>query len=148
MLGPTTPRVMRLESLDAYASAAEIADAARAGAAALRQAWDSGEVEAVAASAQEGSLGVTGADATQWALEQGCVAELFVSPSFLEAHATEAELVLRRAFDQEASVEEMSREASAQLDGFGGIAARLRFRPADGAVESCGAMPGAVLAGV
>ena len=130
MLGPVTPRVLALESLDVHATAAEIAEAARIGAATLRRAWDSGEVEAVAASAQEGSLGVVGADATQRALEQACVAELYVSPSFLEEHATRAELALRRAFDQDAIVEEVAREAAGQLDEIGGIAARLRYRPA------------------
>jgi hypothetical protein len=129
ILGPVTPRVLPLESLHVYASAAEIAEAARVGAATLRRAWDSGEVEAVAASAQEGSLGVIGTEATARALALACVAELYVSPAFLEQHATEAELALRRAFDQDALVEEVSRDAAEQLDAVGGIAARLRHRP-------------------
>ena len=129
LLGPITPRVLALESLDVHASPPEIAEAARIGAATLRRAWDSGEVEAVTASALEGSLGVVGADATQRALDQACVAELYVSPAFLEEHSVRAEKALRRAFDQDATVEEVARDAAGQLDEVGGIAARLRFRP-------------------
>ena len=146
MLGPVTPRVLALESLHAYSSAAEIAEAARIGAATLRRAWDSGEVEAVAASAQEGSLGVIGPEATARALELACVAELYVSPTFLEEHATEAELALRRAFDQDALVEEVSRDAAGQLDAFGGIAARLRCRPPNAREADDGSMNGRALA--
>ena len=135
MLGPVTPRVLSLDSLGVHANAVEIAEAARVGAATLRRAWDSGEVEAVAASAEEGSLGVIGADATQRALEASCVAELYVSPAFLEGHATEAAVALRRAFDQDALVEEVAPDAAGQLDEIGGIAARLRRRPAYEAIS-------------
>ena len=54
--------------------------------------------------------------------------ELFVTHSYLEEHAVEAEAAVRAAIDQSALVEEVAGVAAEWLDARGGVAARLRYR--------------------
>ena len=123
-------RVLALESLDVHAETSEIGDAARAAASTLRNAHDAGRVADIANMAAAHGLGVAGPVETKWALEQASVRELYVSHRYLEQHAADAEDAVRAAIEQDASVEEVSEQASKELEGLGGIAAGLRFRPA------------------
>lgn len=129
MLSPVAERVLRLESLDAHASAAEVAEAARVGASSLRTAADARQIGEIFGQADAGRLGVTGALPTQRALEQACVRALCVSERFVLDHAAEAEAAVRQALEQDAAVEEVTGAAAERLDARGGIAALLRFRP-------------------
>lgn len=129
-------RVLQLDSLDIHASDAEIADAARAGASALRAASDAKRVADIVDQAGAHGLGVVGPPETRLALGQSCVRELYMTHRYLEDHAADAENAVRAALDQDAAVEEVSGVAAERLDELGGMAAGLRFRPAtiEGAV--------------
>lgn len=130
-LTPLAPqRVLKMSALDIHASEAEIAAAARTGASALRDAFDDKRVADIADHAAAGGLGALGPIPTQRALNQASVHELYLTHRFLEDHADEAELAVRAALEQNASIEEVSSTAAERLDQHGGIAAELRFRPA------------------
>jgi len=75
------------------------------------------------------------------ALDLAQVRELFITQKFLENHAADANGAVRRAMDEGAVVEHVSGEAATRLDALGGMAARLRYAPAQeaalqGALES------------
>lgn len=123
-------RVLSLDSLDVHASTAQIAEAARQGASTLREAWTRRQLDEIAAEARAGGLGVLGREATERALERASVRALFVSERFLAEHAADAAAIVRAALDQDASVEEVTRDPARELDTHGGIAALLRFKPA------------------
>jgi hypothetical protein len=122
-------RVLELESLDVHASDAEIADAARAGATALRDTIDSRRIHEIVEAAGPHGLGVVGPEATKDALDHVCVRQLYVTGRYVAEHAVDAETAVRESLDQDASVEEVSGNAAELLDGLGGIAAALRFKP-------------------
>ncbi len=134
LLSPVAARVGRLASLDVHATPADIADVARTGASALRNAWDALQIDAIEEQAEAGALGVVGAVATDRALELSCVGALYISPRYLADHAADAERAVRRALDQDALVEEVSGEAEQRLEIHGGIVARLRYRSGAGIV--------------
>jgi hypothetical protein len=123
-------RVLALTTLDVHSSEADITEASRAGASTLRDAFDAHRLADIADAAAAAGLGVVGPAETRAALEQASVRELFVTRHYLEEHAAAAEDVVRSALDQDASVEEVSGNAAAQLDRNGGVTASLRFRPA------------------
>ena len=123
-------RVLALPWLDVHAETSEIAEAARAGASTLRNAYDADRVADIGNLAAAHGLGVIGPSETKAALDQASVRELFLTHGYLENHAADAEDAVRAALDQDALVEEVSGEAAQQLDVMGGIAAGLRFRPA------------------
>jgi hypothetical protein len=130
-LEPIAPhRVLALASLDIHASEAEIAEAARVGAAELRDAFDTRRLGEIADEAGALGLGAIGPSATKLALEQACVRDLYVTDRFLDGHVRDAEQDVRSALDQDATVECVSGKAAELLDQHGGIAAGLRFRPA------------------
>lgn len=131
LLSPLKDRIRALDSLDVHSTPAEITAAARAGASAARNAFDEHEVQEIVEQAEAGSLGVLGPTATERALELSTVRTLLLSERFLHEHAETAAEVVRRAFQQDAEVEELSGPAAERLDALGGIAARLRFRPSD-----------------
>ena len=122
-------RVLNLESLDIHASEAEITVAAELGASALRDALDLHQIEEIMGHANGNGSVALGPAATCEALEQLQVRELYLTHAFIEDHAADADDAVRNALDQHALVEEVSREAARQLDGHGGMAARLRYRP-------------------
>jgi hypothetical protein len=129
-LAPVAPdRVLELESLDVHASDAEITDAARAGASTLRDALDSRRIHEIVEAAGPHGLGALGAEATKDALDHACVRQLYVTGRYVAEHPAEAETAVRESLDQNAPVEEVSGKAADLLDGLGGIAAALRFRP-------------------
>ena len=115
------------EDLDIHATDAEVADAARRGAASLRNAFDLGRIVDIVGKAEANGLGAVGPAATWQCLQQTCVQELYLTHRYLEEHAAAAEDAVRSAIEQDASVEEVSGAAAARLDALGGIAARLRF---------------------
>lgn len=123
-------RVLELDSLDIGASEAQIAAAARTGASRLRDAFDVRRVAEIAELAGAHGLGVLGEASTRNALTQASVRELYLTHRYLEDHAAEAETAVRAALDQDAQVEEASGSAAELLDRYGGMAAALRFRPA------------------
>jgi len=122
-------RVLELESLDVHGSDAEIADAARAGASVLRDTLDSRRIHEIVEAAGPHGLGAVGAEATKDALDHVCVHQLYVTDRYVAEHPVEAETAVRESLDQHAGVEEVSGKAAELLDGLGGIAAALRFRP-------------------
>lgn len=126
-LGPVASRVMTLESVDVHATPAQVAEAAKRGAAALQDAWDARQLEELASNA--GTTGVLGPEATERALQLATVRSLYLSEHYVAEHDREAQEALRRALDQHAAIEEVSRAAAHWLDEHGGIAARLRYRP-------------------
>ncbi len=130
-LDPIAPhRVLALKNLDVHSSEAEITEATRAGASALRSAFDANRLAEIVELAGAAGLGVVGAIETRQALDQQSVRDLYVTRHYLDEHAAGAEEAVRSAVDQGASVEEVSGRAAEQLDREGGIAAGLRFRPA------------------
>ncbi len=122
-------RVCELESLDMHASDAEIAEAARAGASALRELSDAERIHAIADASGAHGLGAVGRAATKVALDRACVRDLYLTARFLNEHADDAEAAVHAALDQDAGVEQVSGSAAELLDGLGGIAASLRFQP-------------------
>lgn len=126
-------RVIRLESLHADASQAEIMAAAKAGASALRDRVDLQRLADILESEAERGMAALGPEATRRALERRAVRDLFITSRFLEDHLADAEDAVRAALDQGATVEQVSSDAAAKLDEHGGLAARLRFHvPDDG----------------
>lgn len=137
LVSVTPHRVLELEGLDVHASDAQLANAARSGAATLRDAADARQLADITNLAEAGGLGVVGPAATRRALERSCVHELYLTLKYLEDHAAEAESAVRAALDQDALIEEVSGDAAKRLDDHGGMAARLRYRVsgAEGALE-------------
>jgi hypothetical protein len=123
----TRGRTCRASSLDVHASEAEIADAARRYASSMRNAQDLERLDWLVERAGALGCAVLGPTNTQVALERGQVAELYLTHRYIEAHPLDAEVAVRAAFDHGASVEEVSGEPAVQLDGDGGVGARLRF---------------------
>ena len=131
-LAPIAPRrVLELATLDIHSTEAQIAEASAAGASALRDAFDDERLTEIAERAGANGLGVLGPAETRMALEQSSVRELYVTRHYLEEHAAEAEDAVRSALDQDATVEEVSGNVAERLDRDGGMAAGLRFRPAN-----------------
>jgi hypothetical protein len=129
MIAESAPgRVLNLESLDVHASEAEVVEAAEQGASALRDAVDLHQIEDIVEHASGAGFVALGPAETREALQQSRVRELYLTHSFVEDHAADAEDAVRSALSQGAFVEEVSREAAHQLDGHGGMAARLRYR--------------------
>jgi hypothetical protein len=130
-LAPVAPqRVLELTALDIHSTEAQIAEAAAAGASALRDTFDGDRLTEITERAGANGLGVLGPAETRAALEQSSVRELYVTRRYLEEHAAEAEDAVRSALDQDATVEEVSGAVAERLDRDGGMAAGLRFRPA------------------
>ncbi len=115
-------------AIDIHASDADLADAAQAGASALRNVMDAARIAEIVDGGEARGLGAVGPAATRETLDQARVRELFVTHSYLEEHAVEAEAAVRAAIDQSALVEEVAGVAAEWLDARGGVAARLRYR--------------------
>jgi hypothetical protein len=121
-------RVRQMSPLDIHATEAQIATAAQQGASALRDEFDSQRIANMIDREQATGLAAFGHSATERALQQMRVRELYLSHRFLEEHTRHAEDAVRDAIDQGATVEEVERDAAERLDKHGGIAARLRYR--------------------
>lgn len=130
------PRVLELESLDVHATDAEIAEAARTGASTLRESFDARRIDQIGDENAAHGLGALGPDQTRKALSQACVRELYFTQRYAAEHPDEAEDAVRAALDQDAQVEEVGGSAADRLNGRGGIAAALRFRPAEGSTAA------------
>jgi hypothetical protein len=127
-------RVARLDHLDVHASEAEIAEAARACATAIRESEEQQCIKEIIDRAESGGLGTLGDVATKNALTAESVHRLFLTRRYLDEHAPDAEAAVGRAFDQNAVVEEVTGCAAELLDTQGGIGAELRFHaPGTGA---------------
>ncbi len=121
-------RVRQLLPLDIHASTSEISTAVQQAASQLRDELDVQRISDMVDREQAIGLAVVGRTATDRALQQKRVRELYVSHGFLEDHMRDAEDAVRDALDQGAAVEEVERSAAERLDRLGGIAARLRYR--------------------
>ena len=88
-----------------------------------------------------------GPAATRDALACRSVRELYITGCYLAEHIAEAEDAIRRALDQGALVEQVSREAAARLDEHGGMAARLRFPTPATTVAQRAVLPNAAAGG-
>jgi hypothetical protein len=78
--------------------------------------------------ARAGGRGAVGLHAARRAVENGQVAQLFVTPVFAERHEADVEPLLARCLTLGGDLEAVTGAAAALLDGEG-IAARLRFIP-------------------
>lgn len=114
-------------SIDVHDNSARLAGIAREHASRLRSVADLQKIDDVVAAHAAGGTGAVGLHQIDKALELGQVHELFVTTAFVEKHAEEAEVAIRRAFEKGASVEHVSGEAADRLDMEGGVAAKLRF---------------------
>jgi hypothetical protein len=120
-------RVLELEALDVHSSESQVEEAARDGAAALRDALELRRIEeAIEKGTPEGAAAI-GLTATHSALEQRRVRELYFTSRWLEDHPGDAEQVVSAALEQRAAVAEVSGVAARMLDEHGGVAALLRF---------------------
>lgn len=120
-------RVLELEALDVHSSESRIEEAARKGAAALRDALELRRVKEAIEQAKPKGAAVIGPTAARSALEERRVREIFFTSRWLEDHPEDAERVVSAALAQRASVSEVSGEAARLLDEHGGVAALLRF---------------------
>jgi len=120
-------RVLRLNALDIHATDAQVHAAAERGASQLRDEMDLRHVSEITGGADDQRLIARGLTATQHALEQASVRELYLTPRFMADHLADAESSVRAAMAQDAVIEEVSRAAADRLDEFGGIGARLRY---------------------
>jgi hypothetical protein len=123
-------RVTQVSTLDVHATESDIADVAREAASELRDRVDDRRVAEILDLAGAQGLGAVGPADARLALERSCVRDLYVTHRYLEDHASDAEMAIRAALDQDAFVEEVSGPAAERLDRLGGMAAGLRFRPA------------------
>jgi hypothetical protein len=114
-------------TLDVHANDTTLAGLAREHASRLRAAEDLERVDAVVSATAEGGTGAVGLKDTHRALVNGQVRELYVTTDFVQKHADEAVVAIRKAFDGGAIVEHVAGDAAQRLDAEGGIAARLRF---------------------
>ena len=130
-LAVTLPaRVLHVDALDIHASEADISAAARVGASALRDAADLRVILGIIGDDSVRGRVAIGPVATRAALERACVRELYLTNLYVEEHTADAEDMVRRALDQGARIEAVSRDAAAKLNEHGGTGARLRYRPA------------------
>jgi hypothetical protein len=120
-------RVLELDALDVHASEAQIREAAQQGASAMRSVFELHQIAEMVDRAGPTGRATLGPDTTRRALELSRVHELYMTHHFMEAHPADAELAVRSALEQGATVEEVSGVAAQQLDEFGGLAARLRY---------------------
>jgi hypothetical protein len=121
-------RMLERPALRVDATAAEIRRAAARSASELRRAEDDREISALIARAASDGRGVVGVQRTRRALDQGAVHALYISHGFLERSPLEAEEAVRSAFEQGATVEDVTGPAADRLDELcGGMCARLRF---------------------
>jgi len=128
LIAAVSDRVLRLDSLQADATHAELIAAASEGASALGDAADVRRIGEILALDENRGLVTLGADATRRGLARLMVRDLYFTPRYLDEHLTEAETAVRQALDQGAMVEQVAGHAAATLDAHGGIAARLRYR--------------------
>jgi hypothetical protein len=117
----------RAEHLDVHATKAQIIEAARQTASALRDARDLRLVNDAVACSESNGFGVTGSVDTKRVLDQGRAREVYFTPSFMANNAAAAEDIVRLALGSRAFVEHVSGAAAARLDEVGGVAARLRY---------------------
>jgi hypothetical protein len=73
-------------------------------------------------------LGLVGVIATQHALQQGRVAVLYLTSTFEAQHPDDAELAVQDALAHHVVLRYAEGPAAAQLDIYGGLGARLRYR--------------------
>jgi hypothetical protein len=113
--------------IDVHLSEAGLADVAREHASRLRSANDLARIEQVVSASAAGGTGAVGTEDIDRALQNGQVHELYLTSSYVADHGSEAADVIRKAFDEGATIEHVSGSAAERLDAIGGIAARLRF---------------------
>jgi hypothetical protein len=117
----------RAEHLDVHATKAQIVEAARQTASAMRDARDLRLVNDAVACSQSNGFGVTGSVDTTRALNQGRAREVYFTSTFAANNAAATEEIVRLALGSRAFVEQVSGAAAYRLDQVGGVAARLRY---------------------
>jgi hypothetical protein len=126
--GATAPgRVLELDSLDVHATEANLVEAARTGASAIRNANDGVRIAGLIDRSGPHGRATLGRTTTRRALELGRVRELFITQHFIDGFESDAEFAVARAFRQAAGIEVVSGSAAERLDEYGGIGARLKF---------------------
>ena len=120
-------RILELETVDIHATPVQLAAAAGTACDALRRARIEREVMTVIETAGARGPAALGPDTTRWALDQGRVQSLYLTPRFLDGNAAGAELAVRSALAQHAGIDVVGNGGAAQLDSHGGVGARLRY---------------------
>lgn len=128
-------RAAQAERLDVHSTKAEVAHVARTTASRLRDLQDARSIDAIITSAESDGHGAIGSIDVQRALQQGSARGVYLTASFMERHAADAEALVRLALETNAELEQVSRETAVKLDAFGGVAARLRYAAAGIAPE-------------
>ncbi|MFG1691529.1 hypothetical protein ACGF5M_05185 [Gemmatimonadota bacterium] len=121
-------RVLEDPSLHLDLGTEEVKEAARKGASAITHRAQERLLDEVVELAGAGGKGCIGAEDTVQALEERCVDTLLVSREFILGNPDLADRSIRLAFDQDATVKELSSGGGTRLDENGGVAARLRYR--------------------
>jgi len=131
-------RVIDLPSLHVAMTPAELRPALEGAASALSRKQQEDLLGEVLDAANAGGLGVVGGEDVEHALREGGVETLLISRRLRESQPELVERYLRAALDAGVTrVEELGGEGADLLDGEGGgIAARLRYRPAPQAMEA------------
>jgi hypothetical protein len=124
---PARERAMEMPGIHAETSSAELKRAIEAAASTLSANLQRALVEEVIEATRSAGRACLGREQTERALRAGAVDTLILSRSFARAEPSAAERLVDLAFEQGASVEEISDAAAGELDREGGIGARLRF---------------------
>ena len=126
---PLRGRVLEDPSLHLDLGTEEVKEAARKGASALTHLAQERLLDEVVELTGAGGKGCLGAEDTVKALEARCVDTLLLSREFIVGSPDLADRSIRMAFDQDATVKELSSGGGARLDQHGGgVGARLRYR--------------------
>lgn len=124
-------RAHLLSDLHLRATLAELKAASAGGARLLRRQHDLELVRETLEAASGGGRGASGREATMRALTDGRASRLFLTPVALEQLGSDAEPIIRAAFDEGAEIEVVTDRGAELLDTqSGGIAATLRYAPA------------------
>jgi len=127
-LAEAADRLVVRSTLHLGMSSSEVRDIVEEAASVLTGRQQADLLAAVIDAARSGGKGTLGGDATEDALRAARVETLLVTRGFRERHPDLADHFVGTAFEQGASVEELSGENAERLDQEAqGVAARLRF---------------------
>lgn len=128
--------VIETPALGARARVNEISRAVRHGLVELRRHTEKLLVQELLRRYGNDDLASTGLTATRRALDESAVHTLVLSHAFITMHAETAEVFVRAALKQDATVEAVSGDAARMLEESGGVGVLLRFSPYVSAPEA------------
>jgi stalled ribosome rescue protein Dom34 len=120
-------RTIDVSGVPVEASPAALKEAIETAASALSLRLQQGLVEEILEATRSAGRACVGREQTERALQAGAVDTLVFSRAFARAQPDLAERFVDRALEQGATVEEIPEAVANELDGEGGVGARLRF---------------------